>query len=157
MPSSNARKEMKPALRVSNAGGPAVRLDIFRPHTAHRALDVMENQNARRDGASGRFDCAEPLRRGRYQESNADRTPEPAIARTSRSQHPPAEPARRSPAIDSPHQAVIRRRKSLLRPCECHSSTALSESELPSGSIVRFLWPQYHANASLAAIVHQRE
>src|SRR5579884_3866898 len=80
------------------------------------------------------------------EQSCADQRPKPAIARPRGAEHPPANPSRRAPPVDAPHQLAVRGRKTGRE----HRRNALTrnrhETTSPAavlGSTGRFTTPQY--------------
>ena len=124
---------------------PAMRLDIARTHTSDGVFDPVKYQNSCACSQAPGFHGVEPLRITRKQQRNTDCTPQPAIAGACGEQHPHANPARRTPPVETAHQAVIRRAECFLCACECHNAAASNESNFLSGSSLRLFQPQYQA------------
>src|SRR5579859_2740424 len=87
--------------------GPAVRFDLTGARTLAEALERFEYEYADDGGECSGGNGGKPLRSTENKKKDCGRVPDPTIAEARGGQHPITNPARRAPAIQAPHQAMI--------------------------------------------------
>jgi len=87
--------------------GPAVRLDLARAWALAETFEGFEDKDADEGSESGRADGGEALRATEKKQENRGGIPDPTVAEARGGEHPVANPTRRAPAIQAPHQTMI--------------------------------------------------
>lgn len=87
--------------------GPAVGFDLARARTLAEVLESFEDEDASDRRQRGGADGGETLRASEKKKENCGRIPDPTVTEARGGQHPIADPAGRTPAIQAAHQTMI--------------------------------------------------
>jgi len=84
-----------------------VRFELARTRSLAETFESFENPDADDCGEGGRSDCGVTLWAAEDKNENRGGVPDPTVAEARGGNHPDANPARRAPTIEPPHDTVI--------------------------------------------------